>query len=156
MIRVVLTVAVAVALLAASIPALETARVTTTAERLDSEVDRMERATARVVSGSVAVTDPSLAARTSTTVRVPSGITAAPIGRIALVEVDDPRFTSGVALRYRTVRGRDRLIPLSAGAVPATVELADGRIDLRPNGETRLELRYIDDDGPTVRITRIG
>ncbi|GAB3702665.1 DUF7311 family protein [Halorubrum pallidum] len=156
MIRVVLTVAVAVALLAASIPALETARVTTTAERLDSEVDRIERATARVVSGSVAVADPSLAARTSTTVRVPTGITAAPVGRIALAEVDGPGAGATVALRYRTVGGHDRFLPLRVAAVPASVELVTGRIDLRPGGESRLELRYVDDDGPTVRITRVG
>ena len=156
MIRVVLTVAVAVALLAASMPALETARVTTTTERLDSEVDDIERAVARVVSGSVAVADPSLAARTSATVRVPRGITAASIGQIALVEIDDPRPDVSVALRYRTVGGRDRFLPLRVEMVPAKIQLATGRIDLRPGGESRLELRYVDDGGPTVRITRVG
>jgi len=155
-IRIVLTVAVAVALLAASMPALETARATTTAERLDSEVDRIERATASVVSGSVAVTDPSLAARASVTVRVPSGVTAASIGRIALVEVGGPRPGTRIALRYRLVGGRDRYLPLRADAVAARIELATGVVDLRPGGESRLELRYVDDDGPTIRITRVG
>ncbi|WP_049984537.1 hypothetical protein [Halorubrum sp. BV1] len=156
MIRVVLTVAVAVALLAASMPALETARVTTTTERLDSEVDRIERATARVVSGSVAVTEPSLAARASVTVRAPSGVTAASIDRIALVEVAGPRPDTPVALRYRPTGGRDRYLPLRTDAVPARIDLATGVIDLRPGGESRLELRYVDDGGPTVRITRVG
>lgn len=155
-IRVVLTVAVAAALLAASMPALETARVTTTAERLDSEVDRIERATARVVSGSIAVEDPSLAARAGVTVRAPSGVTAATIHRLALVEVDGPRPDSRIALRYRPAGGRDRYLPLRVDAVPAKIDLVTGVIDLRPGGESRLELRYVDDGGPTVRITRVG
>lgn len=46
MIRVVLTVLVAVALLAASMPALEDARVSTTDDRLGTESDRVERAIA--------------------------------------------------------------------------------------------------------------
>ncbi len=78
MIRVVLAVLVAVALLAAAAPALEDARATTTAERLDTEADRVERAVGGLVSGSVSVADPSLAARTTVTVRAPSGFGAAP------------------------------------------------------------------------------
>ncbi|MFD1570555.1 DUF7311 family protein [Halorubrum laminariae] len=156
MIRVVLTVAVAVALIAASMPALETARVTTTAERLDGEADRIERSTARVVSGSVAVADPSLAARTSTVVRVPTGITAARISWIALVEIGGAGADPAIALRYRTAGGRDRIIAVRTAAVPARVELATGQIDLRPSGESRIELRYVDDGGPTVRIARVG
>lgn len=171
MIRVVLTVLVAVALLATSMPALETARTATTAERLDSEADRVERAIAGVVSGSVAAEDPSLAARTTTTVRAPSGVTAAPVDRIALVETeqtggdgvraDDVGRTgiaheSTVALRYRIDGGPDRDLPVVPEMIAANAEIVGGSIELRPSGESRLELRFVDDGEPTVRISRLG
>lgn len=172
MIRIVLTVLVAVALLTASMPALETARTATTAERLDSEADRVERAIAGVVSGSVAAGDPSLAARTTTTVRTPSGVTSAPVDRIALVETeqtggDDVQAAdsvdrtgtvreSTVALRYRIDGGPDRDIPVVPETIAANVEIVGGAIELRPSGESRLELRFVDDGEPTVRISRLG
>ncbi|MFW5917551.1 MAG: DUF7311 family protein [Halorubrum sp.] len=156
MIRVVLTVAVAVALLAASLPALETARTETTADRLDAEGDRVERAVAGVVAGSVAVEDPALAARTTTTVRAPSGIAAAPVDRFAIAEVERDEGGSTAALRYRIDGGSDRTVPVAPEAVPATVETADGPIALRTRGESRIAFRFVDDDEPTVRIERAG
>ncbi|TKX80862.1 hypothetical protein [Halorubrum sp. SD626R] len=87
MIRVVLTVLVAVALLAAVAPALEDARAATTVERLDTEVDRIERAVGDLTADSMSVADPALAARTTLTVRVPSGFGAAPVDGVALVEI---------------------------------------------------------------------
>jgi len=39
--------------------------------------------------------------------------------------------------------------------VTATVEVVDGPIALRTRGESRLDLRLVDDGGPIVRITRI-
>lgn len=168
MIRVVLTVLVAVALLAASMPALEDARVATTAERLDSEADRVERAVAGVVSGSVAAEDPSLAARMTTTVRVPSGITAARLERVALVETGqtersgsdvvrtDVASDPNVALLYRIDGGPDGAVPVVPEMLGAEVEVVGGSIALRPGGESRLELRFVDDGGPTVRIARLG
>lgn len=168
MIRVVLTVLVAVALLAASMPALETARVATTADRLDSEADRVERAVAGVVSGSVAAEDPSLAARTTATVRVPSGITAARLERVALVETGhtersgsdvvrtDIESDPNVALVYRIDGGPDRAVPVVPEMLAADVEVVGGSIALRTGGESRLELRFVDDGDPTVRIARLG
>jgi len=61
-------------------PALEDARVSTTDDRLGTESDRVERAIGGLVSGSMSVSDPSLAARTTVTIRAPAG-TAARIGR---------------------------------------------------------------------------
>lgn len=156
MIRVVLTVLVAVALLAASMPALENARATTTDDRLDTEADHVERAIAGLTSGSVRVSDPSLAARTTVTVRAPSGVAAARIDRLALVDPESPENESGVALRYRIDGGRERTAPIGPGATAATVEVVDGPIALRTRGESRLELRLVDDGGPVVEITRIG
>lgn len=155
MIRVVLTVLVAVALLATSMPALEDARIATTDERLETESARIERAIGGLVSGSMSVSDPSLAARTMVTVRAPSGVSAAQIDRLALVETERSESESDAALRYRIDGGRDRTVPVVPDAVTATVEVVDGPIALRTNGESRLNLRLVDDGGPTVRITRI-
>ena len=189
MIRVVLTVLVAVALLAAAAPALEDARAATTVERLDTEVDRIERGVGDLTADSVSVADPALAARTTLTVRVPSGFAAAPVDGVALVEngaddadaamertttdaakgegvasdgtetetpatVDDSE--ASVALRYRIDGGRERTVPIAPGVADAAVALDGGAITLRPGGESRLVLRFVDDGGPTVRIARIG
>ena len=156
MIRVVLTVLVAVALLAASMPALDDARVATTEERIETESDRVERAVGGLTAGSMSVSDPSLAARTTVTVRAPSGVTAARVDRLALVGPDRSENDSGAALRYRIDGGRARTASIVPGPVGATVEVADGPIALRTRGESRLELRLVDDGGPTVRIARIG
>jgi len=155
-IRVVLTVLVAVALLAASIPALEDARTATTEEQLDTESDRIERAIGGLAAGSMSVADPSLAARTTVTVRAPSGVTAAPIDRLALVEAEQSGNETVAALRYRIDGSRGRTRPIVPGATAATVEVVDGPIALRTDGESRLDLRLVDDGGPTVRISRIG
>ena len=149
MIRVVLTVLVAVALLAASMPALETARTNTTAERLDAEGERVERAIAGVVSGSVAVEERALAARTTTTVRAPRGLTAAQIDRLALVNGER------VVLRYQIEGGPERSVSVVPATLSAAVAVDDGPIELRPRGESRIEFRFVDDDGPTVKIARV-
>lgn len=170
MIRVVLTVLVAVALLAAATPALEDARATTTAERIDTEADRVERAVGGLVAGSVSVADPSLAARTTVTVRVPSGFGAARIDRVALVETgsgggavdaeanvtETGAADPDAALRYRIDGGPERTAPIDPGGTDATVSVDGGAIALRPGGESRLSLRLVDDGGPTVRVTRVG
>jgi len=155
-IRVVLTVLVAVALLAASMPALEDARAATTDERLGTESERVERAIGGLAAGSMSVSDPSLAARTTVTIHAPSGVTAARIDRLALVEPERSENASGAALRYRIAGGRDRTVPIAPGATAATVEVVDGPIELRTRGESRLELRLVDDGGPTVEVSRVG
>lgn len=173
MIRVVLTILVAVALLAASLPALESARGATTADRLDSEQNRIEQAVASVTADSVAVDDPALAARTTIRVRAPSGLTAASVDRLALIDTTgsisatdvsetgkesnaNSSAGSSVALQYQIDSGPDRTVSIAPDTTVASVEIADEVVELRPNGQSRLELRFVDDDGPTVRIARIG
>lgn len=170
MIRVVLTVLVAVALLATATPALEDARATTTIDRLDTEADRVERAVGGLVAGSVRVADPSLAARTTVTVRAPSGFGAARINRLTLVETETAKGSGStpaetasadadgatVALRYRIDGRPERTVPIAPGGADATVAVDGGRVPLRPGGESRLTLRLVDDGGPTVRIARVG
>ncbi|MUW15424.1 hypothetical protein GJ633_12830 [Halorubrum sp. CBA1125] len=157
MIRVVLTVAVAVALLGASMPALETARTATTVDRLDTEAERVERSIASLTAGSVAAAEPSLAARTTATVRVPTGLTAARIDRVALVETADDRSgRRGVALAYRLRGGPVQTVSVVPSVLAVDVDVVGDALALRTAGRSRLELRLVDDGGPTVRITRVG
>lgn len=189
MIRVVLTVLVAVALLAASMPAVETARTATTVEAVDAESDRLERAVAGLVGRSSPVSERRMAARTTRAVRLPTGFTAADVDRIALVETErhgavgdrngqaeasrgdragrgdraahggtdrGDRAARGIAFAFRIDGGRERTVPVGTGPIPVAVELVGGPIELRPTGVSRLELRYVDDGGPTVRVARIG
>ena len=154
MIRVVLTVLVAVALLAASMPAVETARTATTAERIGAEADRLERAIGGLVDGSTPVTDPAMAAQTTVLVRVPSGFAAADVDRIALVESADR--PGAVALAYRIDGRPERTVRLGTGPAEPAVDLVGGPIDLQPGGASRVRLRYVDDGRPTVRLRRVG
>lgn len=155
MIRVVLTVLVAVALLATTMPALEDAQTATAAERLETESDRIERAVGGLVSGSMSVSDPSLAARTTVTVRAPSGVAAPQIDRLALIGPERSGTESGAALRYRIDGRQSRTRAIAPESAPAAVEVVDGPIALRTQGESRLALRLVDDNGPTVQITRV-
>ena len=154
MIRVVLTVLVAVALLAASMPAVETARTATTTERIGAEADRLERAIGGVISGSTPVTDPAMAAQTTVLLRVPSGFAAAAVDRVALV--DAPDRPGGVALAYRIEGRPERTLRVGTGPAKTAVDLGGGPIELRPGGANRIRIQYVDDGGPTVRISRIG
>ncbi|QAU13098.1 hypothetical protein EKH57_10410 [Halorubrum sp. BOL3-1] len=154
MIRVVLTVLVAVALLTASMPAIETARTATTTERLGAEADRLERAVGGVVAGSAPVSDPATAARTTVLVRAPTGFAAAELDRVALVEPSDR--PDGVALAYRIDGPPERSFRIGTGPAETAVDLVDAPIELRPGGASRVRVRYVDDDGPTLRISRVG
>jgi hypothetical protein len=153
-IRVVLTVLVAVALVTASMPAIETARTATTAERIGAETERLERAVGGVVGASTPVSDPALAAQTTVVVRVPTGFAAADVDRVALVEPSDR--PGGVALAYRVAGGEERAFRVETGPAEADVDLVDAPIELRPGGASRVRIRYVDDGGPTVRIERVG
>jgi hypothetical protein len=153
-IRVVLTVLVAVALLAASMPAVETARTATTADRIGAEADRLERAIGGVVAGSVPVSDPAMAAGTTVLVRVRTGFAAADVDRVALVE--SPGRPGAVALSYRIDDRPERTFRVGTGPAETAVDLVGGPIELRPGGANRIRVRYVDDEGPTVRIRRVG
>ncbi|SNR63005.1 hypothetical protein SAMN06266787_10722 [Halorubrum ezzemoulense] len=154
MIRVALTVLVAVALLTASMPAVETARTATTADRIGAEADRLERAIGGVVAGSSPVDDPALAAQATVRFRIPTGFAAAEVDRVALVE--PPDRPGGVVLAYRVEDRPKRTVRVGTGPVEVTVDLGGGPIELRPGGTNRIRLRYVDDEGPTVRINRAG
>lgn len=163
MIRVVLTVLLAVALLAVSMPTLEDARSDATAERLGTETDRLERAAGGLAADSVAVGDPGLAARTSLVVSAPTGFAAAPIDRLTLanpsrteVAAADRLSEGTVVLVYRLRHGPTRSVPVAPPTDAVGISLENGPIELEPGGATGLELRLVDDGGPTVRIVRIA
>ncbi|MFC5277571.1 hypothetical protein ACFPM1_02135 [Halorubrum rubrum] len=162
MIRVVLTVLLAVALLTASMPAIEDAGRDTVVERLGTEASHIERAAGGVTADSVAVADPSLAARTSLVVSAPTGVLAAPIDRLALADptrtdtTTEARVSEGAALVYRLRHGSVRRVSIVPPTDAIGISLRDGPIELEPDGETELELRLVDDGGPTVRIARAG
>ncbi|WP_281195618.1 hypothetical protein [Halorubrum sp. F4] len=163
MIRVVLTVLLAIALLAVSMPTLEDARTDTTVERLGTETDRLERAAGGLAADSVAVGDPDLAARTSLVVSAPTGFAAAPIERLALVNPSrtdvgaEGRLSGGtVVLVYRLRHGPVRSVPVAPPTDAIGISLENGPIELEPGGVTGLELRLVDDDGPTVRVVRVA
>ncbi len=164
-----MAVLVAVALLAVAMPALDDARTDTTIERLDAETEHLDRQLGALTAESVAVDEPELAARTTVTVRVPTGLTASRVDRAAIgdptlmegVRTDETGPTSGrtsapdVALVYRLAGSEPRVVPLSSSALP-TLDVVDGPIRLRTGGTSRLRLTLVDDDGPTVRIARVG
>lgn len=154
MIRVVLTVLVAVALLTASMPAVESARTATTAERVGAEADRLERAIGGVVAGSTPVSDPAMAAQTTVIVRVPTGFAAADLDRVALAE--SAERPDGVALAWRIDGGPAREFRIGTGPAEAAVDLVDAPVELRLGGASRVRVRYVDDGGPTIRISRVG
>ncbi len=164
-----MAVVVAVALLAVAMPALDDARNDTTIERLDAEIEKLDRQLGALTTESVAVDEPELAARTTVVVRVPTGLTASRIDRAA---IGDPALMDGVttdatgptseytsspdvALVYRLAGSEPRVVPLSSSALP-TLDVVDGPIRLRTGGESRLRLMLVDDDGPTIRIARVG
>ncbi|GAB7092092.1 hypothetical protein JCM18237_23630 [Halorubrum luteum] len=182
MIRVVLVVLVSVALLATALPALNDARTTTTVDRLETEGERLDRAIGSLDAESVAIDDPSLAARTTVTLRAPTGITAARIDRLALgdperiIDVDrtvHDRSTIGrtttaetgrsgdrslpnVAIVYVLSDGSPRLIPVTSAGSTTSIRVVDGPIELRTGGSSRLELRLVDTHGTgTVRVARV-
>lgn len=179
MIRVVLTVLLAVALMAVSLPVLDDARTETTAERIETEAERIERGAADVTADSVAVGEAALAARRSLVVRAPSGFDAAPIDGLMLVDVDSERLdgervvradgtvidarngtritSADVALTYRLHGGSLRAVPIPNPTDRIELVVDNGPIELRTAGESRIELRFVDGEkGTTVRISRVG
>lgn len=180
MIRLALIVLVSAALLAVALPALDDARTTTTVERLDAEGERIERTAAALAAGSVAVDDPTLAARSTVRVTAPSGLAAARIERLVIgdptditdgadfrpadadtdpadVSIHDDRVAPDVALVYRLADGRQRTVPIHPSSGTVSVRVVDGPIELRTGGHSRIELRLVDESAsPTIRIVRTG
>lgn len=156
-IRAVAAVLLAVALLAVSMPAIDDARVTTSTERVETTADRIERAAGRLAADSVAVADPELAGRSVLVVTAPSGFTAASIDRLQIVDAPANATrveTDGVYLVYRFRHGSRQTVHVPPPTDAVDVDVAGGSVPLRTSGESRLVLRLVEADGPTVQIAR--
>ncbi|MFB6235428.1 MAG: hypothetical protein ABEH81_11130 [Halopenitus sp.] len=145
MIRTVLAVLVGVALLATALPALEDARVQSTHEEFESMATEVTRTAAELESGSTAVTDRELAARTTIRLGLPTGFDSAPIRTAAIgcpsavldVEQADPGGCNA-ALVYR-LRGGDATVRRFPGV---DVRALNGPIRLS-GSPGRFRLRYV-------------
>jgi hypothetical protein len=141
-IRVVLAVLLAVALLAAAIPAMEEGRVRRTATHLDTVTDRIERAVRSLQSHEDPVRE-GVAARRIVRFRLPAGSWTAAGGTLHVdgaadrigyrVDGHDPRWTA--------VRGADLRTP-------------GGTIAVEGSGRHRLTVSLVRDRGVAVRVTR--
>ena len=158
MIRVVTAVLLAVTLLAVSTPAVDDARMTTSMDRLETTADRIERAAGEVAASSVAVADPELAGRSVLVVTAPGGFTAASIDHLRIVDVPANAThpdVDGVQLVYRFRHGSPRTLHVPPPTDAVGVDVAGESVPLRTSGESRLVLRLVEADGPTVRIARV-
>lgn len=158
MIRVVTAVLLAVALLAVSMPAIDDARVTTSMDRLETTADQIERAAGEVAADSVAVADPALAGRSVLVVTVPSGFTAAPIDQLRIVDAPASAThtdVDGVQLVYRLRHGSPQALHIPPPTDAVDIDVAGESVPLRTSGESRLVLRLVEAEGPTVRISSV-
>lgn len=148
MIRVVLAASLALALLAASLPAVDAARIDRTRGRLDATLERVARAATALATSEDPTGAAVAGARRVVTVRLPAASwTSAPVAWVAVGGY--PGGPRGDLLAYRL-----------AGAPPTAVEL-DG-VDLRTGGDPvvlrgdgrrtlRLGLESVD-GRPVVRV----
>ena len=168
MIRAVLAVATAVALLAVAGPALADARVDTTADRIATAGERLDRAAADLAASSTAVRPGEPPARRTVRLRLPEGFAAASVGFVgigppaALRDAGDGPTDRGdgggptpaddaarTAFGYRIRGGPLRTVPLS------NVATTDGSVLRVDPGNSRVRLRYVRIEGtPSVVASR--
>ncbi|WP_096390631.1 DUF7311 family protein [Halopenitus persicus] len=155
MIRTVLAVVVAVVLLATASPALSDAGHQTTRTELGTVAERLDRIATGLASDSTALADPTLAARTTVSIAVPSGFGSAPVerARIGCLRDDESAIDVGarseetcrLLLAYRFTGGSTE-----AHAIPgATLAPATPPIELSTTGTT-VQLRYVRRDGTSA------
>lgn len=151
MIRVVVAVTVATALLAASLPAVDSARSDRTAAHLDGELARLSEAAASLVDRDDATTSGVPGARRVVSVSLPmrswtaAGVDAVRIGCRADDGCRQP------TLGYELDNGRQRRVRL---ALPLVV--ADGPVVLREAGSHRLTLTLDRREGSVAVVVRRG
>jgi hypothetical protein len=149
--RTVLAVIVAVALLAAASPALADAGHQTTRTELGDIAERLDRIATGLATDSTALTDPTLAARTTVSIAVPSGFGSAPVERARIGCLRDGGSTIDVESRSQgcrlTLAYRFTGASVETHAIPgATLAPATPPIELSATG-TVVQLRYVRRDG---------
>lgn len=157
MIRAVLAVLVALALLATAMPALSDARIQTSHEQFGSIAADVTGTASALQSGSTAVTDRALAARTTLRLRLPSGFDVAPVETAAigcptavLGDQRNPPPDCEAALAYRLRSDEPTVRPFPG----VEVRTPAGAVRLS-EAPVRVELRYVRvDGGAVVEVTR--
>lgn len=156
MIRPVLAVVVATALLGTAMPVLDTVRSDVTETRLAAQGDRLDHTAAELAADSTAVAPDDPAARRTLTLTVPgrslatarADVVAIGCPRAVLTDDSSP-IDCSAALIYRVAGGTPVV-----QRVGADLETPSGPIRL-PSGEHRIVLRYVErDSGPVVQATR--
>lgn len=139
--RVLVAVTVAVALLAVSLPAVETTRGDRTAAKLDRAAERVGSAGASLLADD----EPDAGARRVVTVSLPSkSLTTAGVDRFAVSCRD------GCAVRYRLGSGRE--VTNRLASVPLATP--DGPVAFSKAGTHRLVLGLAREDGRRVVTVR--
>ena len=146
MIRVVVAVAVATALLAASLPAVDSARADRTAAHLDGEVARLSAAAASLVDDDDATVSTVPGARRVLSLAVPERSWTAAGVDVVRIGCRDGDGCRRPTLGYELDNGRERRVRLDLPLV-----VADGPLVLRETGPHRLELTLTRRDG-TVAV----
>lgn len=168
MIRAVLAVLLAVALLATAAPAVESGRAAAAEAGVTAERDRLERVAGRLAADSSAARPGDPAPRRTVRFRVPGGPAVAPVrfagvGCPAAVDAPVPDRPPDAAGRVRDGSGDCRAAVVYAldGREPRALPIPAVRVAtpegpvLAGGGTVRLRLRYVrGPSGPTVRVTR--
>jgi hypothetical protein len=161
MLRVVVAVALAVALLAVSLPALETARADRSEHRVEGEIDGLAAAIEDVHARESAVRAGSAGARRVVTLRVPAqswtdaGIEYVAIGgRPDRSDVDD-RNSTVLAWRVTGREPRERRIPDVTVAGDTVGD--SGSVVIREPGVHRLSVSLTEcGNGTAIVVRRLG
>jgi len=151
-IRVVLAAALAVALLAASLPAVDDARADRTATALDASLERVERATADLATSEAPTAAGVAGARRVVAVRLPpSSWTSAPVAWLSLG--GRPGGPPADVLAYSVA---DRP-PETVDVEGVDLVTPDGPVVLREPGRHAVALELVWRDGrAVVRASRAG
>jgi hypothetical protein len=150
-IRVVLTVALATALLTASLPAVDSARADRTAARLDADFAHVRESAATLVDRDAPTRSDVSSARRVVTIHVPrSSWTTAAVDTVTMTGSDEGGERTTATLGYTLENGRQRRVRLD---VP--LRTPDGPLVFVGSGTHRLVLTLArGDDGPVVVARR--
>lgn len=152
MLRVVLAAVLATAVLGASLPAVDGARVDRTATALDASIERLSAAGSSLAVGSDAPRDPAVAPRRTVALSLPRPTwTAAAVEYVAVGgSPGGPGNRSAVT--YATEGGGETTRLLS---VPLPVRTPRGPVVFRGRGERAVSLSLrTTSDGPTLVVGR--
>lgn len=157
MIRLVLTVLLATATVAAALPAVEDARRARAADVVETDAERIVRAARALVRGDDATPPGVPGARRVLTVRVPqatwrtAGVETAKLAGAPPPAANRTATDRTATLSYRVGDGAGRSVRLHVAG--AALRTRDGPVVLGP-GRQRVRLRLVADDGGTVVLER--